>query len=476
MKSFTPFMNRCLAVLLPLACISITIASQAAEQKLPNVLFVFADDFRADAISALGNRTVKTPTLDSLVKRGLAFRNAYCLGANVGAVCTPSRNMLLSGRSYFRWSGPMAPGNPPNFPLSMQARGYETYHHGKKGNSAMAIQATFEINKYLKNDLEDRADGEPGRSIVDEAISFISTRKKDRPFFMYLAFANPHDPRVAATKYMEMYKREEIRPPKNFRPVHLFDNGEMTIRDELLAPWPRTEEDICRHLHEYYAVISGLDHHIGRLLAAVRNQGLYDNTLVVFSADQGLAIGSHGLMGKQNLYDASMKVPLIFAGPGIKHGQSEALVYLLDVYPTICDLVGGQGPKGLDGSSFAPVLKGKSDKHREALFLAYRHVQRAIRDEEWKLIRYPQINRSQLFNLDRDPDELNDLSGDPRQAKRINSMLHRLQDLCARFGDTQSLSSRNPLPPEFVPPTGKVLENMLRTHKIPESTRNPTKR
>lgn len=442
--------------------------------KKPNVLFLFADDMRADSIGALGNPDVKTPNLDLLARRGFIFRNAYCLGGNVGAVCTPSRNMLLSGKTYFRWKdhlapganpnqrGLLAPGEGPNFPLSMKDAGYLTYHHGKRGNTALHIQANFEINKYLTNDEADRTVGEPGRQIVDEAIAFLKKNEQQdaRPFFMYLAFSNPHDPRVAAQKYLDLYDRQRIRLPKNYLPQHPFDNGEMTVRDELLSPWPRTEEEIRKTHHEYYATISGMDFHIGRLISTLKELGLDDNTIIIFSADQGIAIGSHGLLGKQNLYDASMKAPLILAGRGIPRGRSEALVYLLDIYPTVCDLVGAPPPQGIDGISFKSVVKGQARTARPDLFLAYRHVQRAWRDERWKMIRYPLVNVTQLFDLRNDPNERRNLADDPGQAERIKQLMAKLKDRQKELGDTAPLVVDKPQPAAFVPPTGQALEDL----------------
>ena len=152
--------------------------SAAEPAKKPNVIFLFADDQRADTIAALGNPHIKTPHLDELVRGGFVFRNAYCLGANVGAVCTPSRNMLLSGRAYFRWEGPQAPATDSTFPAVMRAAGYETYHHGKRGNTALAIQAQFDHSQYLM-DQQERTSGEPGREIVDSAIEFLGSRTSD---------------------------------------------------------------------------------------------------------------------------------------------------------------------------------------------------------------------------------------------------------------------------------------------------------
>jgi arylsulfatase A-like enzyme len=269
---------------------------------------------------------------------------------------------------------------------------------------------------------------------------------------MFLAFANPHDPRVAAPRYLEQYERERIPLPKNYRPVHPFDNGEMTIRDERLLPWPRSEADVRRTLHEYYATITGLDFHIGRLLRALDDLKLASSTLVIFSADQGIAVGSHGLLGKQSLYDAAMKSPLILAGPGIRPGTSEALVYLHDIYPTVCELIGTPPPQGIDGRSFKPVIDGQAKAARGELFLSYRDVQRAIRDERWKLIRYPQVNVTQLFDLRDDPDETRDLAGDPAHANRVEQMLMRLRAEQKKYGDDQPLTVADPKPAAWKPP------------------------
>ncbi len=426
----------------------------AAEPKRPNVLFLFTDDQRADAIAALGHPVLKTPNLDKLAATGFVFRNAYCMGSNVPAVCTPSRNMLLSGRAFFRYKGPLAPGDEPNFPVSMKEAGYVTYHHGKRGNTALEIQKQFDHNHYLE-DQKERTSGQPGKTVVDEAIKFLKDNKGDKPFFLYLAFEAPHDPRVAAKEFLDLYDRDQIPLPKNYLPIHPFDNGEQLVRDEKLAPWPRTEAEIRRHLHEYYAVISGLDHHIGRLLRTLKDLGQYDNTIIIFSSDHGLAVGSHGLMGKQNLYEHSMKAPLIFRGPGIPKGQSDALVYLLDIFPTTCDLVGAKLPDNLDGKSLVPIIKGRSDKVRDSLYTCYRDVQRAVRDERWKLIRYPHINKTQLFDLKNDPDELKDLADDPAHAKQAERLMGLLADWRKQLGDKALLTSEKPRDPKFVPPSDK---------------------
>ena len=299
-----------------------------------------------------------------------------------------------------------------------------------------------------------------GASIVDEAIGFLKGRDREKPVFMYLAFSNPHDPRVAAQKYLDLYERDKIPLPKNYKPLHPFNNGEQFVRDELLAGLPRTEDEVRKHLHDYYAVISAMDHHIGRLLAATKELGMYDNTIFIYSADHGLAIGSHGLFGKQNLYEVGMKPPLIFAGPGIPQGETKALVYLLDIFPTVCDLVGAPVPSGLDGKSLKPVIGGRASGVRDTLFLSYRDVQRAVRDNRYKLIRYPQVNVTQLFELQSDPDELTNLADKPEQVERIRSLTAEMQRWQKELGDTAPLVVENPKSPQWdpkdvPPPTAK---------------------
>ncbi len=215
-----------------------------AAARRPNVLFLFTDDQHRDTVHALGNPHIQTPNLDKLVQSGLSFRNAYCMGGYSPAVCLPSREMTMTGRSWFAVRN--LPKEAPNFPRSMNQAGYETYHYGKRGNTPIAIQSLFAHNQYLDDD-QDRTNGSPGRTIADAAIAFLKNRKQsgaDKPFFMYLALANPHDPRVAAPEFLRLYDPQKLPLPRNFLPFHPFDNGEMFVRDERLAPWPRPEDNL----------------------------------------------------------------------------------------------------------------------------------------------------------------------------------------------------------------------------------------
>lgn len=428
-----------------------------------NILYIHTDDQRADALHGLGTQELITPNLDALVQSGMTFRSCYTMGSMVGAVCTPSRTMLLTGRSWHRIPGAKAAranaSDPATFlPSILAAAGYETWHMGKPGNSFSPGIAAFETN------IRDGGDGqEPSnnrelasRRLADRSIAFLETRQQTeekRPFYMYLAPQVPHDPRIAEPKFHALYDATQLSLPHAFLPMHPFDNGEMTVRDEKLAPWPRTAQDTRRQLADYYACLSCLDHHLGRLFEALRANGLWDNTLIIFSSDNGLSMGDHGLFGKQNLYEfGGMHVPLVFAGPGVSHGESHALVYLMDLYPTLADYAGASVPEGVEGQSLRPIVEGHPLPTREVLVTGYRNCMRAIRTDRWKLIRYPLVDVTQLFDLSTDPHELHNLADSESHRDRLAAMMSDLAREMARLDDPCPLTVPNPKPATWQPP------------------------
>ncbi|MHC5066405.1 MAG: sulfatase/phosphatase domain-containing protein [Planctomycetota bacterium] len=214
-----------------------------------------------------------------------------------------------------------------------------------------------------------------------------------------------------------------------------------------MAAWPRDPEVIRDQIAEYYGLISHLDAEIGRIFTSLEESGMAENTLVIFAADHGLAMGSHGLLGKQNLYEHSMGAPLVLSGPGIpKGGRSQALVYLLDLFPTICEISAAGLPEGVDGSSLLPLIRGESEAWRSSLFTLYRDNQRALRDERYKLIRFTKTNKTLFFDLSQDPQELEDLADRPEHAEKVASMLASMAAWQSRCGDDQALNSETPLP------------------------------
>jgi arylsulfatase A-like enzyme len=282
---------------------------------------------------------------------------------------------------------------------------------------------------------------------TDETLAFLKSRDGKQPFFAYLAFDGPHDPHIVPEGFPIDYAPASIPLPPNFLPQHPFDNGEMVIRDEQLMKWPRPEADVKTMLAEYYRYISFLDLQVGRVLDAVDASPYAANTIIVFAADSGVARGSHGLIGKQNLYEHSMRVPLIVAGPGIAADQrSEAMCYLFDVMPTLGKLCGIATPPGSNGREFAAVLKDPSKPARPFLMFGYKSIQKALSDGRWKLIRYPHVDRTQLFDLQSDPFETKDLSADPAHAERIKAMLAKLAAEMKADGDNDPLTAAKILP------------------------------
>lgn len=439
---------------------------QAAPATKPNILHIHTDDHRPDGLRALGDPLLVTPNLDSLVAHGMTFTRCYTMGSMTGAVCAPSRAMLLTGRSWQRIPG--APGaaanakDPTTFlPRVIQAAGYQTWHMGKYGNGFPAGLAEFETSikdeGHGKTAANDRVHG--SQRLADSTIQFLKSRTDSpelKPFYIYLAPPVPHDPRSAEPRFHALYDPAKIPLSPAFLPQHPFDNGEMAVRDEKLAPWPRTPENTRRQLADYYACITGLDHHIGRIFEQLKKSGQWENTLIIFSGDNGLSMGEHGLFGKQNLYElGGMHVPLVIAGPGIPPGKSEAFVYLMDLFPTFAEFAGAKIPDGVEGKSIVPILTGKQSKVRDVLYTAYRHCQRAIRDDRWKLIRYPLVDRTQLFDLTQDPHELENLADRPEQAPRIAAMMALLQQEMTAHSDTTPLTVANPRPAAWTPPASR---------------------
>ena len=449
-----------------LAILALILIGSAAPAQLavrPNILLLFADDQRADTISAWGNPHVRTPTLDALVGRGTSFRNAYCFGSNSGAVCVPSRAMLMTGKTWF--DVPQDLSGATTLPEVLRTAGYQTFATGKWHNGEKSLCRAFPearsvflggMADHTKVPVADVTAGKVGskrtaakfssEEFADAAIGFLEGHAGPDPFFCYVAFTAPHDPRNPPEKYREMYYEARPPVPTNFLPVHPFDTGMMKgMRDDNLAPYPRTKDVIGDQLCEYYGLVTHLDEQVGRILAALERTGRAKDTVVVYAADSGLAVGSHGLLGKQNLYEHSMKTPLIVAGPGVPAGKStDAFVYLLDLFPTVCQLAGVAPPAKVAGSSLEPVWAGRQVKVRDSVFLPFSGVMRAVRDDRWKLIVYPPINHRQLFDLRADPNETRDLAADPKAAGEIERLTGLMKTWQAEVGDTEPLSVEKP--------------------------------
>jgi arylsulfatase A-like enzyme len=424
--------------------------------KHPNILFIFADDQRANTINYLGNNEIITPNLDTLAMQGTCFTNTYIMGSYSGAVSQPSRAMLLTGKylNNLENGGKQIPKSHVSIGEILQDAGYNCFSTGKyhsnpesfkncfnQGadiffggmydqwnvplnsyksindtlpNQRPVIENFYKSNKITYKRGEYMYGGKHSTDIFTHAtINYIQDYDSDKPFFIYTSFMTPHDPRTTHQKYLDMYDTAKISIPPNFTGEHPFDIGDMRIRDEILAGFPREKAEVKQHIRDYYALITHNDDCLGKIISALKAKRLYDNTIIIYSGDNGLALGQHGLMGKQNVYEHSTKVPLIIAGKNIPANQkSDALVYLNELYPTICEMLDIKAPASVDTRSFYYVISGAGEQHHEYILTAYKSYQRAIRDKQYKLIKYDVkgTKRQQLFDLIEDPYETTDLS------------------------------------------------------------------
>ncbi len=435
----------------------------------PNILFLLADDLQADAIGAYGNGYIRTPNLDRLVEDGYSFRRTYNMGAHHGAVCAPSRAMMMSGRTLFRVYDNL--DSVRTFPEILREADYRTFGTGKWHQSRSSFARSFGegsavfiggMANHFSIRLQDlQADGTFSEPVMkgfsttlfaDAAVDFLEdygASDRAAPFLAYVSFTVPHDPRTPPASHAADYAGSGMPLPPNYLPVHPFDNGRMTVRDEILAAWPRRANVIRDQLAEYYGLITHMDEEIGRILDALDAQGLAENTIVVFTSDHGLAVGRHGLLGKQNLYEHSAKTPLVVQGPGIPQGETHALAYLHDLFATVLGLAEVEAPADVDAQDLSALWKGERTAFRERLFLAYEDLHRSIVEDRWKLIRYPKIHYTQLFDLEADPWELRNLADDPAYAEEQERLMTLLRSAQEEAGDPHPLTSETRVSMEF---------------------------
>ncbi len=449
----------------------------------PNFLFMIADDMTFRAIHSLNNSEIQTPNLDRLSGRGCTFTHCFHQGSWSGAVCVPSRTMLNSGMTAFRcrqgidrnplWGETLGkagydthivgkwhlsqPNLKRNFktlgPVSgaMFEAGPEAYNRPAPGNTWTPWDKSLKGQWLQTREWEPQAREEIKHSAevwADFAGDYVRSHPaQGAPFFLYVGFNSPHDPRQAPKEYGDRYPAAGIQVPPNYAPEHPFDQGDARVRDELLAPFPRTRDAVQVHRSEYYAHISFMDAQVGRILAALDDSRHAANTYVIFTADHGLAVGQHGLMGKQNVYDHSIRMPLLIAGPGIRPGSRvDHLVYQHSMFATTCDLAGVPIPPSVEFPSLATLLHGNGGPPHDAVFSYYQQYQRMVRTGQHKLIVYPKAGVAQLFDIGKDPWEIVNLAGDPEYGAVRANLLTRLRKFQKDLGDD--------LPPVELPAGG----------------------
>ncbi|MFC2098925.1 sulfatase-like hydrolase/transferase [Bacteroidota bacterium] len=473
------------------------------EAEKPNIIFLFADDQCYNTLGAYGHPEVKTPNLDELAQSGTIFTHAYNMGAWNGAVCQASRAMMNTGRSVWR-AYEIEDRQSENaergelWSQLMSQAGYKTYMTGKWHVATPAGEIFDNVvhvrpgmpkdhfvhadhwRKYedsvLTGLLEpadimphgywrptspqdsswlpwDKSEGgfwEGGTHwsevLAEDAIGFISEAgESDEPFFMYLAFNASHDPRQSPREYVEMYPLEELSIPENFAPEYPYDDSignSPRLRDAALAPFPRTEYAVKVHKQEYYAIISHMDAQIGKIIEALKASGKMDNTYIFYTADHGLAVGEHGLFGKQTMYDHSVRAPLFVLGPDVpKNKKQDVDVYIQDIMASSLELAGIEKPEYVEFSSLMPFLTGEqTESNYDAIYGCYLpDLQRMVRKDGFKLILYPHGKTVRLYDVASDPLESNDLAANPEYSEKISALYQDLLKLQDKMDDPLDL-------------------------------------
>jgi choline-sulfatase len=423
-------------------------APEADAAERPNFLFILTDDQSPFTLEAYGNTECNAPNIDRLAKEGMTFHDAHHMGSWSGAVCRPSRTMIMTGRSV--WRIPGATGNKPankadkasqakltaeaaasSMPALFNAAGYDTFRTCKRGNTFPPASELFDV--LFEKDMREGNDERGSAWHANHALDFLAKRQAEKdtdPFLMFLGFSHPHDPRNGKPELLDKYGAVNLsKPPTelnpqapalqiNYLPAHPFPHGHPGLRDETKVAGvltDRSEATIRNELGREYACIENIDIQVGRVLDKLSEMGELDNTYVFFTADHGIAVGRHGLTGKQNLYEHTWRVPFLVRGPGIQPGsQASGFIYLMDVVSTLCDLADIERPEAMEGMSFRPVLEGKQDRIRDVLYGVYcggtKPGMRSVKTAEgWKLIKYDvldgAVHETQLFNLNENPNE-----------------------------------------------------------------------
>ena len=455
--------------------------------KRPNILFIIADDQSPFDLEFYNPQSkLETPVLSQMAQQGMVIDGAYHMGSFSGAVCTPSRHMVMCGRSV--WHLPNAKNLVGNdfcpdrleeqtLAAVFNRAGYDTMRTCKRGNSYEGANKQFTV----RFDATKRGGtAETGSAWhAQQVLDFLEQREQsqdDDPFLVYFGFSHPHDVRDGTPELLQKYgainhtDRDSLPPanarqpqlPINYLKEHPFHHGHPGLRDEVSVQgvWERRDERTIRNeLGREFACSENIDIQIGRVLTKLQQMGELENTYIIYTADHGMAIGRHGLQGKQNLYQHTWRVPLIVKGPHIQGGtRATGNVYLLDMLATLCDLAGIKTPETNEGLSLRPVLEGEKDALREVLYGAYsggtKPGMRCVKKGDWKLIKYDvldgKVRKTQLFNLKENPHEfleehgkknsrLTNLADDPAYHGKLKEMEDLLLSEMRRLNDPYRL-------------------------------------
>ena len=462
----------------------------------PNILFIMSDDHASHAISSYGSRINQTPNLDRIADGGMILQNCFC----VNSICTPSRANILTGKhSHLNGvktlSDPLD-GRKPNVAKMLQADGYQTamvgkWHLGHGGNAdptgfdywnVLPGQGLYHDPVMLEPDGEKTHKGYTTDIITDFSLEWLQNRDRDRPFFMMCHHKAPHRPWDSDEKHADMFKDEDVPMPDNFfddyanrsnaaKDAKMRVFGHMTERDlkiDTLGPPPEglSEKELAnwqyqRYIKEYLRCVASIDDNVGRMLDYLDAEGIADDTMVIYTSDQGFFLGDHGWYDKRFMYEESLRMPFLVRYPReIQTGSSsDAMALNIDFAETWLDYAGVAIPDDMQGTSLRPILNGETpDDWRTSMYYRYwmhltHHYVPAhygIRTDRYKLIYYygealgttgsidePKAPEWELFDLEKDPNEMCSVYDDPAYADIVTELTAELYRLKAEAADEE---------------------------------------
>lgn len=450
------------------------ISAQTAEEKAnrPNILFIMTDDHAAHAISAYGSKINKTPNIDRIGKEGMRFSNCFV----VNSICTPSRASILTGK-YSHINGVPVfnrfDGSQWTVAKALQKAGY---HTGMVGKWHLESDPTgFDYwnilpgqGRYHDPVFIDMGERKPIKGYVsdittDISMDFLDRRPKDKPFFLMYHHKAPHRPWEPDEKHRKQFENVTIPEPKTFHDDYknrasAAAEAEMRIDRDFnktdlkmdppagLSAAELKSWNYQRYMKDYLACVASVDDNIGRMLEYLDNNGLSENTIVIYTSDQGFYLGDHNWYDKRFMYEESLRMPFLIRYPGkIKAGKvNDAMILNVDFAPTFLDYAGVSAPKEVQGRSIVPLLRGEKPKDwRTSMYYRYYHYPAhhrvqphyGVRNERYKLIYFDRINEWELFDLKRDPNEMKSVYGERKYADVQGKMLKELNRLRVELND-----------------------------------------
>ncbi|EAQ77862.1 sulfatase [Blastopirellula marina] len=438
------------------AACALLLSSSLTQAEKPNILFIAIDD-QNDWIGCLdGHPQVQTPHIDGLAARGTLFANAHCQAP----LCNSSRTSLLTGlrpsttgihglAPWFRDVEPLS--DLVTLPQYLHQHGYTTYSTGKifhggygrrpkKDNEFDHLGPAASVGAKPKKKLVETPNPHPlvdwgtfphkdedkgDFKVASWAVDTLEAKPQE-PFFLSVGFFLPHVPCYATQKWFDLYPEDEVQLPP-FVAADRDDTPRFSWYMHWKLPEPRqkflVESGEWRNLvRSYMACTSFVDAQVGRVLAALQEQGYADNTIVVVWSDHGWHLGEKGITGKNSLWDRSTRVPLIFAGPGVAiQGKCTQPVELLDIYPTLIDLCGLPANTNLEGHSLTPQLQNAATQRDHPAITTHNQGNHAVRTERWRYIRYAD-GSEELYDMQSDPQEINNLAGNTTLADVKNEL------------------------------------------------------